>query len=90
MTAASEPITDVPPRSEHLTDYDRRHLKIYARLLDAAAEQANWEEVAEVVLGLDPTADRDRSRRVHAAHLERARWMTRVGYQDLLAGRHAH
>ena len=90
MTAASEPITDYPPPSEHLTDYDRRHLKTYARLLDAAAEHANWEEVAEVVLGLDPSTDPDRSRRVHAAHLARARWMTRVGYRDLIIGRHAH
>ena len=90
MNAASEPVAEAPPASEHLTDYDRRHLKTYARLLDAAAEQAAWQEVAAIVLGLDPAAEPDRSRRVHEAHLDRARWMTQVGYRDLLAGRHAH
>ena len=90
MNAASEPVAEAPPASEHLTDYDRRHLKTYARLLDAAAEQADWQEVAAIVLGLDSTAEPDRSRRVHEAHLDRARWMTQVGYRDLLAGRHAH
>ena len=90
MNAASEPVAEAPPACEHLTDYDRRHLKTYARLLDAAAEQANWQEVAALVLGLDPAAEPDRSRRVHEAHLDRARWMTQVGYRDLLASRHAH
>ena len=90
MNAASDPIADTPPVSEHLTEYDRRHLKTYARLLDAAAEHADWREVAELVLGLDPSAEPDRSRRVHEAHLERARWMTRTGYRDLLVGRRTH
>ena len=90
MTAAPEPIADAPPVSEHLTDYDRSHLKTYLRLLDAAAEHADWREVASIILGLDPSAEPDRAYRVHAAHLERAQWMTRVGYRDLLSGRDAH
>ena len=90
VTDPIETIAEAPPPSDHLTDYDRRHLKTYARLLDAAADQADWEEAAEIVLGLDPAADPDRTRRIHEAHLERARWMTRVGYRDLLLGRHAH
>ena len=90
MNAASEPILDAPPASDHLTEYDRSHLKTYLRLLDAAAEEADWREVASIVLGLDPGTDPERVRRVHAAHLERAKWMTRAGYRDLLSGRHAH
>ena len=90
MNAASEPIEDAPPASDRLTDYDRSHLKTYLRLLDAAAEHADWREVAMIVLGLDPNADSEHAKRVHTAHLERARWMTRVGYRDLLYGRHAH
>ena len=90
MNAASEPIADAPPASEHLTDYDRSHLKTYLRLLDAAADDADWREVAAIVLGLDVETDAERARRVHAAHLERARWMTRTGYRDLLSGRHVH
>ena len=83
-------LRDSPPASDHLTEYDRSHLKTYLRLLDAAAEDADWREVATIVLGLDPGADAERARRVHAAHLERARWMTRTGYRDLLSGRYAH
>lgn len=83
--AASEPIADAPPAFDHVTDYDRRHFKTYLRLLDAAAEDADWREVAEIVLGLDPGAEPERAHRVHASHLERARWMTRSGYHDLAA-----
>ena len=90
MNAASEPIVDAPPLSDHLTDYDRSHLKTYLRLLDAAADHADWREVAAIVLGLDPGNDPERARRVHAAHLDRARWMTEVGYRDLLTGLHTH
>lgn len=85
MTSTSAPIADEPPASDHLTDYDRTHLKIYARLLDAAAEHADWCEVASIVLGLDPAREPERARRVHEAHLERARWMTIKGYRELLA-----
>ena len=90
MNAAAQPISDAPPASDHLTDYDRSHLKTYLRLLDAAAENADWREVATIVLGIDPEADPERAHRVHSAHLERARWMTRAGYRDLLSGRYAH
>ena len=90
MQATSPAIDEAPPASEHLTDYDRRHLKTYARLLDAEADQADWREAAAVVLGLDPAAEPERCERVHAAHLERARWMTRTGYRDLLVCRSSH
>ena len=85
MTSTPTSIADEPPASDHLTDYDRTHLKTYARLLDAAAEHADWCEVASIVLGLDPAQEPERARRVHEAHLERARWMTTTGYRDLLA-----
>ena len=83
MTDAS--LQEAPPYADHVTDYDRQHLKTYLRLLDAAADQADWREVAEVVLGLDPSAEPERARNIHASHLERARWMTRTGYRDLAA-----
>ena len=89
MTTPTE-LAETPPSSEHLTEYDRRHFKTYARLLDAAAEDADWREVASIVLGLDPSAAPDHAHRIHAAHLERARWMTTTGYRDLLGGRLPH
>ena len=86
MTATGHQLADAPPSADHVTDYDRRNLKIYARLLDAAADHADWQEVADLVLGLDVASNADHARRVHDAHLERARWMTSRGYRDLLSG----
>lgn len=77
---------DAPPVSPGLTEYDREHLKLYLRLLDAAAAQADWREVVRVLFGLDPITDEQRARRVHDAHLARAQWMTEHGYRDLLRG----
>jgi hypothetical protein len=75
---------DPPPRSSSLTDYDRKHLALYMRLLDAAAEGADWTEVARIVFGLDPERDGARARAVHDSHLARARWMAAHGFRDLL------
>jgi len=70
--------------SESLTDYDLAHLTVYLRLLDAEQDGADWREAAQVVLGQDAQADPARARRCWESHLERARWMTRVGYKLLL------
>ena len=48
------PIADIAPTQAQLTDYDRAQLATYLRLLDAASEGAPWEEVARIVLDLDP------------------------------------
>ena len=84
MAVPTTPIDDAPPLSDSVTDYDRAHLKTYARLLDAADQGADWREVARIVLELDVEYDPDHASRVHDAHLSRARWMTKVGYIDLL------
>lgn len=89
MDRAENTITEPPLASDHLTDYDRQHLKLYARLLDAAAEHADWREVAKLVLGLDVDGDEERARRIYDAHLARARWMTTAGYRDILGDPHA-
>lgn len=78
-------LQDMPPALNEVTDYDLSHGTIYLRLLDAAADGADWTEAAALVLGLNPNTDADRARRIHDSHLERARWMTRVGYRYLLA-----
>jgi hypothetical protein len=75
---------DQPPQSSDLTDYDRQHLALYVRMLDADEDGAEWTEVVRVLFGLDPDRDPERARRVHDTHLARARWMTEHGYRDLL------
>lgn len=77
-------ILDRPPDSTTVTAYDRDHLATYARLLDAAREDAPWREVAEVVLGVAPLTDTDTANARYLAHLERARWLADKGYLDLL------
>lgn len=75
---------DAPPESSMLTDYDRLHMKVYMRVLDAATDGADWREAAAIIFGLDPDAEPERARRVHDSHLARAHWMTEHGYQQLL------
>jgi hypothetical protein len=78
------PIADSAPTDDGLTDYDREHLVIYLRLLDAAEDGADWREVAKIVLGRDSEQNPERVRQCHDSHLARARWLSAHGYRDLL------
>ncbi|WP_026607576.1 DNA -binding domain-containing protein [Methylocapsa acidiphila] len=82
--APTSSVADFAPSEAQVTDYDRMHLTTYLRLLDAASEGAPWEEVARIVLGLDPAREPARARRAHETHLARARWLTEHGYRELL------
>lgn len=75
---------EAPPEEPTLSDYDRDHLKLYIRLLDADAAGATWSEAVAVLFGLDPAAEPDRARQLHATHLARARWITANGFAQLL------
>jgi len=69
-------VADTAPSDSVLTAYDEDHLLTYLRLLDADAEDADWREVARLVLHLDPAHEPDRARRAFQSHLSRAKWMT--------------
>ncbi len=75
---------DTPPTGTSVTDYDRRHLMLYARLLDAEADGAPLGEIVRILFGIDASNDPERARRLHDGHLRRAHWMTENGYCDLL------
>jgi hypothetical protein len=47
-------VDDVAPTASALTAYDERHAITYLHPLDAEAEDADWEEVARIVLRIDP------------------------------------
>jgi hypothetical protein len=79
-----DPFDNMAQSAEHLTDYDRAHIKLYMRLLDAAADGADWREAVEILFGIDPVREPERARHVHDSHLARARWMTHTGYKHLL------
>ncbi|WP_349253651.1 DUF2285 domain-containing protein [Bradyrhizobium sp. CB82] len=72
------------PDEPTLTSYDEEHAVTYMRLLDADAENADWREVARIVLHLDPNLEPDRARRSFDSHLARAKWAARHGYRHLL------
>jgi hypothetical protein len=77
-------LQDRAPDAATVTDYDRRNAVVYLRLLDAEAAGADWREVAEIVLGVDPKSDGERAEIMHRSHLDRAHWMRDAGYKDLL------
>jgi hypothetical protein len=75
---------DTPPEGQALTAYDREHMTLYMRLLDAARDGADWREVVRILFGLDPAQEPERCRQIHDAHLARARWMSEQGFRELV------
>lgn len=74
-----------PPCCDTLTEYDRRHMNLYYRLLDAEIHASSWEVAVEVLFGINPEAERERAQRIYEAHLDRARWLrAHSGYAELL------
>lgn len=75
---------DHAPDAPHVTAYDECHHHTYWRLLDAAEENADWQEVVRIIFGLDPAAEPGRAQTVYDSHLARARWMCERGYRHYL------
>ncbi|WP_299364088.1 DUF2285 domain-containing protein [uncultured Paracoccus sp.] len=84
MGRPTQTFLDKPPSSQTLTSYDREHMKLYMRLLDAERDGADWREAVQVLFGLDPEHDPKHCRSIHDAHLARAHWMTEHGYRELV------
>ncbi|MDE2166763.1 MAG: DUF2285 domain-containing protein [Alphaproteobacteria bacterium] len=77
-------IANEVPWAETITAYDEAHFVVYLRLLDAVADGASDEEMARIVLKIDPAKEPERARRALDSHLKRARWMVDKGYRHLL------
>ena len=78
---------DEVPWSDGITENGNRHDETYIRLLDADSEGLGKNEMTRHILGIDPAKEPERARKTVESHLERARWMTEVGYRHLAAGR---
>jgi Uncharacterized conserved protein (DUF2285) len=76
-------LLDEPPSSDALTPYDRVHMKLYLRLLDAETDGGDWKEVVKLLFGMNPSDDPARAELMHRTHLARARWMAQHGYRQL-------
>lgn len=83
-TELTPTIVDEVPWSDGVTEYDQSHAVVYLRLLDAKAAGAGDDEMARVVLGIDPSREPARARKALASHVRRAEWMTEKGYRQLL------
>ncbi|RWA59006.1 MAG: DUF2285 domain-containing protein [Mesorhizobium sp.] len=81
----SSTLSDKVPWSDRLTAYDREHFTTYMQLLDAYADNATEEEMAHLILGIDPAREPERARKALRSHLERANWIVTTGYKDLFA-----
>lgn len=84
MTELSPRVADTVISSDQITLYDQQHFITYARLLDAEAEDADWRDVARIVLLQDPDKEPERARQCWQAHLDRAKWIATTGYRQLL------
>ncbi|WP_394890371.1 DNA -binding domain-containing protein [Mesorhizobium sp. AaZ16] len=82
---SNTPIADEVPWSESLTAYDKEHFTTYMQLLDASADNATEEEMAHLILGIDPAREPERASKALRSHLDRANWMVTTGYKDLFA-----
>jgi hypothetical protein len=62
-------VDDTAPTDAALMVYDEEHIITYLRLLDADAEGADWREVAQLVLHIDPELEPVRARTAFDSHL---------------------
>ncbi|MCD9825462.1 DNA -binding domain-containing protein [Bradyrhizobium japonicum] len=77
-------VADKAPEDDILTPYDHEHAVTYLRMLDAYADDADWREVARIVLHIDPAREPNRAKQAYETHLARAMWMGNHGYKLLL------
>jgi hypothetical protein len=57
MGQAIQAFLDKPPSGDSLTSYDREHMKLYMRLLDAERDGADWREAVRILFGLERVSD---------------------------------
>ena len=48
-------VADVVAKPDRITKYDDRHHETYIRLLDADAEGTGEDDMARLILGIDPS-----------------------------------
>lgn len=79
-------LADEVPWADTLTEYDNKHFSIYLKLIDACADNASEEEMAQAILGIDPGQDPARARKAVRSHLHRTHWLISKGYRELFPG----
>ena len=77
-------LLDRVPKTADLTDYDRANVVLYLRILDAESDGGSWQEAAKLLLGMDAELQPERAWTSYQSHLQRAKWLSREGYRQLL------
>jgi hypothetical protein len=77
-------IEPLAPIGTEVADYDRRHLALYAALLEADDAGRPWEHAALSLMHLD-AADSN-AEACWRSHLERAHWIVGEGLESALVG----
>lgn len=75
-------INTVAPSDDVAVDYDRRHLALYAALLDADDAGTDWRDAASSLMLLDVTDQQAEA--CWRSHVERARWIIGEGLGSAL------
>jgi len=71
------------PSADTLTAYDEEHFGIYLKLIEACADNASEEEMAQAILGIDPKQEPARACKAVRSHLDRTHWLISSGYKEL-------
>jgi len=75
-------IDRLAPSGDIAVDYDRRHLALYAALLEADDAGRDWQDAAASLMQLDVTDCNAEA--CWRSHLERARWIVGDGLGSAL------
>jgi hypothetical protein len=86
MASDWQQLSDAPPMSDRITEYDRAHFPAYMFLLDWSAAGADWRDAMIELMGDEVIANPARAKSIYDAHLARAQWMTHTGWRLLLQG----
>ncbi len=73
------------PADDFATEYDRRHMLTYARLLDAERDGQTWREAAAEILLVDVASDPAAAERCWRSHLARAHWVVGAGLASIIS-----
>jgi len=83
VTASVVPLWGICPWSDELSDYDRRNIDLYARLLHDESEGAGEDDLLHGIFCLDPHRDRGRALAILRSHMARAHWIADALFQML-------
>lgn len=71
------------PTGEVVTDYDRAHFRHYIQLLDAHSAGVDSDIMCRSILDIDPDKDPEDAHRILESHLDRAVWMSKIGFRQI-------